>query len=383
MENIGALSVLTAFCLAVFAVIAAIAGKYGRRPFLVVSAERAVYAIWLLLTIAAAVLVSSLIKGDYRMAYVASHSNRAMPLVYKFAAWWGGQEGSLLFWSWILSCYSAVVVFTNRRKFREMMPIVVAILMTTLAFFVGMISFVASPFQLLMAGKGVIDVGDGNGLSAAAVVDDGDSSADAVSRLRRIHGAVCVCDGIAGDQAAGRGMDSYDAALGDCDVAVSEHGRFARHVLGLHGARLGRLLGLGSGGKRVTEALDYGDRVSALGDDAGKKGNDEGLEHGAGLGYVPAEHTRNDIDANGAGLVGTCVRAVASKAVFHDIHPYGDGIDCICNYSQSAVFAQRSEAGKRCFARIEFSIQQSDSAGELLRGFVGHIVSGADGSDQR
>jgi cytochrome c-type biogenesis protein CcmF len=165
MENIGALSVLIAFCLAVFAVIASVAGKYGRRPFLVISAERAVYSIWVLLTIAAVVLVASLLNGDYRMAYVVAHSNRAMSPVYKVTAWWGGQEGSLLFWSWILSSYSAVVVYTNRRKFRDMMPIVVAILMTTLAFFVGMISFVASPFQVLMAGRGIIQAPDGNGLS--------------------------------------------------------------------------------------------------------------------------------------------------------------------------------------------------------------------------
>jgi cytochrome c-type biogenesis protein CcmF len=45
------------------------------------------------------------------------------------------------------------------------MPIVVAIMMTTVAFFVGMFTFVASPFKVLMVGKGIIDVGDGNGLS--------------------------------------------------------------------------------------------------------------------------------------------------------------------------------------------------------------------------
>ena len=165
MENIGALSILLAFCLAVFAVLAAIAGKYGRRPFLVVSAERAVYAIWSLLTAASAVLVTLLIQGDYRVAYVASHTDKAMPAIYKFTAWWGGQEGSLLLWSWLLATYSAVVVYTNRRKFREMMPIVIAIMMATLSFFVGMITFVASPFNMLMAGRGIIDVGDGNGLS--------------------------------------------------------------------------------------------------------------------------------------------------------------------------------------------------------------------------
>jgi cytochrome c-type biogenesis protein CcmF len=165
MENVGALAILLAFCLAVAAIAAALAGKYGRRPFLVVSAERAVYAIWVLLTSASAILVYALITGDYRLAYVVSHSNKAMSAVYKFTAWWGGQEGSLLLWSWLLSTYSAIIVFTNRRKFRDMMPLVIGIMMTVLAFFLGMITFVASPFQVLMAGRGVINVGDGNGLS--------------------------------------------------------------------------------------------------------------------------------------------------------------------------------------------------------------------------
>ncbi len=165
MENIGALAVLLAFCLAVFAIAASIAGKYARRPFLVVSAERAVYAIWVLLTAASAILVTLLIQGDYRLAYVAAHTDKAMPTIYKFTAWWGGQQGSLLLWSWLLSTYSAIVVYSNRRKFRDMMPIVISIMMATLAFFVGMITFVASPFAVLMAGRGIIEAPDGNGLS--------------------------------------------------------------------------------------------------------------------------------------------------------------------------------------------------------------------------
>src|SRR5579884_1158439 len=166
MENLGALSILLAFCLSLFALAASITGKYSQRPLLVVSAERAVYAVWLLLTTASAILIFLLMTGDYRIAYVASHTNRAMPGVYKFTAWWGGQQGSLLFWSWLLATYAAIVVYTNRRKFREMMPIVVAIMMTTLAFFVGMVTFVTSPFQVLtVGGRGIIDVGDGNGLS--------------------------------------------------------------------------------------------------------------------------------------------------------------------------------------------------------------------------
>ena len=130
MENVGALAIILAFCFSVYAILASVIGKWKANPFLLLSAERAVYSIFLLLTAASGILVYALIAGDFRLAYVAQHSNRAMPTAYKFAAWWGGQAGSLLLWAWLLSTYSAVVAFQNRRKFRDMMPYVVAILMS-------------------------------------------------------------------------------------------------------------------------------------------------------------------------------------------------------------------------------------------------------------
>jgi len=88
-----------------------------------------------------------------------------MPMLYKFAAWWGGQEGSLLFWSWLLSGYAMVVAFTNRRKHRDMMPFVVAVLTTVEAFFLLLNNFIANPFQMLATDKLIVAVPDGNGLS--------------------------------------------------------------------------------------------------------------------------------------------------------------------------------------------------------------------------
>src|SRR3984957_19723772 len=165
MENIGAVSVLLAFCFAIYSIIASVTGKLTKRPFLTLSAERAVYSIWVLVTIAAGILIYSLMTGDYRMAYVAHYTNRAMPARYKYTAWWGGQEGSLLFWNWLLASYGAVVVFRNQRKFRELMPWVVASMMATQTFFLTLIVFIESPFKVLMAGKRVMDVGDGQGLN--------------------------------------------------------------------------------------------------------------------------------------------------------------------------------------------------------------------------
>jgi cytochrome c-type biogenesis protein CcmF len=166
MENIGALSVLLAFCFAIYAILASVAGKWMKRPFLVLSAERAVFSIWILITIAAGILIYSLLTGDFRMAYVAHYTNKAMPSVYKYTAWWGGQAGSLLFWNWLLASYAAVVIFKNQRKFRDMMPYVTAVMMATQTFFLILIVFVESPFKVFVQGQRVVDVGDGQGLSA-------------------------------------------------------------------------------------------------------------------------------------------------------------------------------------------------------------------------
>jgi len=165
MENIGALAILLALCLSGYAIIASVVGKLRKMPLLTLSAERAVYSIWALLTLASGILVYGLIAGDFRLAYVARQSNRAMPVLYKFSAWWGGMEGSLLLWAWILSSYSAIVTFSNRRKLRDMMPYVVAILMAVQCFFLILIAFPENPFKVLAVGKGITEVPDGNGLN--------------------------------------------------------------------------------------------------------------------------------------------------------------------------------------------------------------------------
>src|SRR5438445_1531389 len=128
MENLGSLAILLAFCVSLYAVVASVVGRLKSKPFLLVSGQRAVYSVWVLMTLASGILVYGLTTSDFRFAYVAAHSNRTMPTLYKFAAWWGGQEGSLLFWSWLLATYSMVVAVTNRRRHRDIMPWVAAIL---------------------------------------------------------------------------------------------------------------------------------------------------------------------------------------------------------------------------------------------------------------
>src|SRR5579863_5159875 len=163
MENTGYVCLLLALCLAFYAIAASLAGAARKNRLLTLSAERSVYAIWFCITIASAILIRAFLTDNYRYAYVASNSNHAMAASYKFAAWWGGQEGSLLLWSWLLSCYSAVAVWRSRSG-RGPAPLILA-LAGTEAFFLILNTFVANPFRLISVNGLVTALPDGVGLN--------------------------------------------------------------------------------------------------------------------------------------------------------------------------------------------------------------------------
>ena len=165
MENLGYLAVLLAFLLSAYAVVAALAGKLRRNPFLELSAQRAVLGAWLMTTAASAILLHAILTDDFSFSYVASRSNATLDLLYKVAAWWGGQEGSLLFWSWIAATYSFVSVYTGRRRHRNMIAYVVVVMAATQAFFLGLVAFEANPFQVIMSGPQITAMPDGQGLN--------------------------------------------------------------------------------------------------------------------------------------------------------------------------------------------------------------------------
>ncbi len=148
MENTGYVCLLLALCFAAYAMAASLAGAVKGNRLLTLSAERSVYAIWFCLTVASAILIRAFLTDNYRYAYVASNSNRAMAASYKFAAWWGGQEGSLLLWSWLLSCYAGIAVWRGRSG-RGPAPLILA-LEAPQAFFLILNTFVANPFPALI-----------------------------------------------------------------------------------------------------------------------------------------------------------------------------------------------------------------------------------------
>ncbi|MGC2333906.1 MAG: heme lyase CcmF/NrfE family subunit [Candidatus Acidiferrales bacterium] len=170
MDVFGSFALLLAFIAAVYAFSAGIAGIITRRPLLTKSARNAGMAVFGLITIAVGALEYFFFTDNFSLAYVAEHSNRALPAFYKFAALWAGQEGSLLWWSWLLSIYAFSALFLNRKKHPELMPYVGVILAGVQIFFLTLNNFVASPFHVLGGvGAGgamhVATLSDGNGLN--------------------------------------------------------------------------------------------------------------------------------------------------------------------------------------------------------------------------
>ena len=151
MDIFGSFAQLLAFLVAVYAFAAGIAGIITRRALLTKSAHNAGMAVFVLVTLAVASLAYFFLTDNFSMAYVAEHSNRALPVVYKIAALWSGQEGSLLFWTFLLSTYAFLAIFINRNKHPELMPYVVVILAGVEVFFLTLNNFVASAFNVVGA----------------------------------------------------------------------------------------------------------------------------------------------------------------------------------------------------------------------------------------
>ncbi|MGH9484957.1 MAG: heme lyase CcmF/NrfE family subunit, partial [Terriglobales bacterium] len=161
MQIFGAYALLLAFVLACYGVLAGIVGMSSHRPRLVASAERAYLMIFPAVLVAIICLLGLIFRDAFSVAYIAEHSNRALPWFYKVAVVWSGQEGSLLFWTFLLSGYGFVALLTSGRKHPHLRPTVAVILAAITSFFLLLNNFVASPFASLPVGTPA----DGSGLN--------------------------------------------------------------------------------------------------------------------------------------------------------------------------------------------------------------------------
>ena len=131
------------------------------RPQLLPAVRTGVYASWALTAVAVFALAYAFQAHDFRIRYVLRYSDRSMPWYYLVASLWGGQDGSLLWWSFLLTCYSAVCARSLKNRIPELAPWILSTLMSILIFFCILMLFSANPFAMVASGAAP----DGEGLN--------------------------------------------------------------------------------------------------------------------------------------------------------------------------------------------------------------------------
>src|SRR5579872_1845401 len=163
MSELGSFVLLLALALSGYSFVAGLVALVRRQPGseqLSETARRAGIASFVAVLIAAVILVTAAFTNDFSVAYIFHHSNRDLPLPYKFAVLWSGQEGSLLFWALLLSGYGLVLRLrhkTDQRLFAHASVVIAAVQV----FFLLLLNFAARPFAIM---QGQLPT-DGSGLN--------------------------------------------------------------------------------------------------------------------------------------------------------------------------------------------------------------------------
>ena len=159
-SDIGVIALILALGFAIYTIVVGVLGGMREMPQLVASAKRSTLAVTFFLLLASAALIVSFLTHDFGVSYVTQHSSRSMPWYFTASAFYGGQEGSLLYWALMLSVFSAIFVFTSKRAPKELIPYVLATLMGIEVFFLITLSTASNPFTRLP-----VTPGDGTGLN--------------------------------------------------------------------------------------------------------------------------------------------------------------------------------------------------------------------------
>jgi cytochrome c-type biogenesis protein CcmF len=147
MASLGTFTILAAFVVSAYAAAAAVAGARRASRRLVDSAVGAFYLVAALLTVGTAVIMHAFVTDDYTIKYVQRYSDSVQPFIYKLTSYWGGLDGSIMFWTFLLAIFGSSAVRMNRERHRELMPYVVATISVVQMFFLFLMVFHNDPFD--------------------------------------------------------------------------------------------------------------------------------------------------------------------------------------------------------------------------------------------
>ena len=149
MADLGVMALLLGLALSAYSVIGSAIGVKIGMPALIVSARRALYMTTLAAAVASAALINAFVQNEFSIKYVADHSNSVMERAFVWVAFYSGNQGSLLYIVLALSIMSALAIRFAPKRMARSMPWTIAVLAAVQLFYFFVLSFFASPFELL------------------------------------------------------------------------------------------------------------------------------------------------------------------------------------------------------------------------------------------
>jgi cytochrome c-type biogenesis protein CcmF len=146
---LGQPSLIAALVFVVIAEVLFVASAVKERSDWSDAGQRALRVAGGLVVLAVAALVSALFSHDFSFEYVANYSSRSLSGPYTLTALWGGMEGSLLFWTFLLMIYAVVALKTAPAITARLVAWAGAVLSGIAMFFLTLIVVAANPFQRL------------------------------------------------------------------------------------------------------------------------------------------------------------------------------------------------------------------------------------------
>jgi cytochrome c-type biogenesis protein CcmF len=140
VAELGSGVLIVALLLSLYGFAVALIGAWRNIPELVDSSIRATWGVAILVVVASGALLYAFITHDFRLEYVAGRSSTDMPMGYVLSAFWGGQEGSLLYWATVVTVLSAIAITIHRKRDRALIPYVVATSFAINIFFLVMLT---------------------------------------------------------------------------------------------------------------------------------------------------------------------------------------------------------------------------------------------------
>ncbi|NOT27109.1 MAG: cytochrome c biogenesis protein CcsA [Acidobacteria bacterium] len=161
MSSLGSYLLLAAFVVCAYAMAASVAGARRRSQRLIESGVGAFYLVAAIMSVASSVIVYAFVAGDYSIKYVQRYSDSVQPLFFKITSYWGGLDGSIMFWVFLLSLFGSAAVYVNRERQRELIPYAVAVISVVQMFFLFLMIIHNNPFETYLTERPT----DGTGLN--------------------------------------------------------------------------------------------------------------------------------------------------------------------------------------------------------------------------